>query len=929
MADVAPRAPLANCGVCPLYQEPHPRRDVFVAGNGPPQADIVFVGEAPGETEMTRGRPFIGASGVLLNKTLENTGLSRAAVFVTNAVLCGKREAGKNVTPPQVAIRACQLRLLEEVRLHRPKVVVLLGAKALSAFGLGDKMGDVRGRERWLSVDALRELALRGRAKNEIANDPVLRAWAVGHEETYLPRPRKGETYPGVDESLHVTEWENGGVYVLPCWHPAFCLRSPDAYPDMQRDFAHLVELVGAQPAQQRELPQVTVHVARTPFEAVQLLGRVGQAKVVAADIECRSKNRLMEPGTLLTVAYAWQEGSEVHALVLPAFDGPVEELHESWAEVHRPALAYNPLVRRALQALHNRRDIRFVWWNGKFDRKWLWQQLGVAVRIDGDGMLAHFGADPRPNIHGLKIRASDDLNASDYEERIAGYTGRGDNYDMGRVPFPELCTYTGSDVGMTLPLTLRYEGDLDEDARRVYEAILLPAASALSDIELVGARVDVGVLRELDGTFAAVIAGYEREMHAVAGSAFAIDSYPQIVQTMYGDEARLKFPSANKKPAEGLPSLRMPLVVGQRNTPDTSSDACDKLLAYHDLDERQQRFVRALRSYKKDGQLYRTYIHRFPEVVGPDGRIRTNFNLHVTRTGRLSSSDPVNLQNIPTRRPEGRRIKESFVAEDGWVLMEADYSQAELRVAAFHSREPALMEVYRTGGDFHHTVAMALLGDETLAKDLREYIKTFNFAMLYGAGVKQLVVLLNDTALAVENETGQAQTRWSVERVQQLYDEFWARFPTFAQWAETQRRHAETRGWVASHFGRKRYWALITRDTIHDVHKEAVNHPVQSGASDLLLLSLVQMHEWCKATGKARIILTVHDSMLLEVRLGHEAEVARQIVHIMEKVVPVEAGFDIPFKADVAFGPRWSKKGMLPPDAYLESLRTTTAAAA
>jgi DNA polymerase-1 len=255
-----------------------------------------------------------------------------------------------------------------------------------------------------------------------------------------------------------------------------------------------------------------------------------------------------------------------------------------------------------------------------------------------------------------------------------------------------------------------------------------------------------------------------------------------------------------------------------------------------------------------------------------------------------------------------GRRIKDAFVAGPGRVLVEVDQSQSELRVAAFLSREPALLDGYRagTGFDFHHTVAMKLLGDEGLAKTLRPYIKTFNFGLLFGAEVEMLVILLNDLAVATEVELGLAQRRWAPDEVRGLFDGFWRGFPTFAAWVQRTRSQAQKFGYVESHFGRRRSWSLITHETRRDVHKEAVNHPIQSASSDIVLLSLIRLHAWCQATGYARIVLTVHDSIVLEAIEAMAGVVADKAIGIMQQV-PIDYGFDVPFIADAKIGPRWN----------------------
>lgn len=1263
-----PRLPFAHCAACPIYTPPKLRGDPCVEGSGPDVCDVVFVGEAPGATEIVRRKPFVGESGDILQRALRAAGIARPAIYVANAVACGSRRQGRNQRPSMAAVRACQHRLLDEVRRRRPKVVVLMGNTALRAFGIEENVSSCRGRERWLSEADLQIAALKGYRKQDIATNPVLRAWARGHEDEYLRRPRRGELHPDVPEGLpDFLDWRDGGVYVLPTYHPASCLYTPDLYIDIARDIAGIADLLKQPPAQQRVLPPVQVHLAKTVQQALDWIAVLEQQPLLACDIESRSKDLLLQPGTLLTLAYAWFDGDEVQALVLPAYEGALSDVHESWQSVQTAAVAQDAAVHTALQRLHERRDVRFTWWNGKFDRKWYWQQLGIEVRIDEDAMLLHYALDERRGTHGLKMRASDDLGADDYESEITRYTGSGSALDYGRIPLDKLVAYTADDVGMTLRLTVRYRQELVcyPDVLWAYRHILLPASAMLADTELAGFAVDTQALRTLEREYVnsdaaqgslGVLVQHELTMQRALGPGgvrFNPASYEQSVQVLYGDAVRQAH-DLTARTATGLPTLLLPVLLNEQGTPGTGSELCDKLLQDSTLTTAQREFLTALRLYRVDSQLYRTYIKTLPRVVAADGRVRTNFNLHTTRTGRLSSSDPTNLQNIPDRRVEGRRIKNAFVAGawDGRVtsLVSVDLSQAEFRVAAFLSRDPTMLSIYREGRDFHHEVGVRILGSDARARELRPFIKTYNFACvpldtqaltragwklhsqiqigddvlgfdrdanslrwtpvlevlhyddapltrlwneyyssistpdhrwcgvrrhntsregrpvhvfeprfiatadvrsddtiilsapalteqllpisaveaaiigwlvtdgsvrrgvyvgapaqaggrkvafeahifqrkargvtilrsllqdiphheyqwasgggtvvfrlapsyargvwhrasldtlsleqfvlqlgtveresfltaaleaegwkldtphpcfsqnagltldalrlaaflcgyfprtsghnriyrghvnhqvslglssitgqrirrqdvgtgpvwcvrtaleswvirqgdqimltgnsLYGAEDAMLTVLLNDTAIEEEarlqRETGQrvALKRWRFDEVVQLRFEFWTQFSTFAAWAKEQQQLAVKQGWVASHFGRRRRWHLITTGNVREVQKEAVNHPVQSTASDIMLLAAIELHGNYRTRTPpiARIIASVHDDIVQEVVIGYEQEVAQQAVAALE-AIPRRYHIDVPFVAEAKVGTRWGSLQMV-----------------
>lgn len=920
-----PLAPLARCGECPLYVPLRPRGHPCVPGSGMAESDLVFVGMSPGRTEIAVRKPFVGDAGNVLAKACRAHGLVRTQLYMTNAALCAYRVSNENMPPPAVALKACQVRLFEEIRLRQPKVVVLLGNTALSSFGIAERIGACRGRERWLTVNDLRAALLHGRSKTEIASDPVLRRWASGYEETYLPKLRRGvEAQPPMAGGLPpVDDWRDGGVYVLPTYHPAAALRTPDYYTDIVKDVGRAVALLQRGPAETRTLPTVQMIVPESVAEALRWIERISQQPspaLVACDIESRSKDMLMRDDALLTLAYAWREQDTIYALVLPAYRGRLEDVHESWQSVSRCALSFNPLVRTKLRQLHDDPSMQFCWWNGKFDRKWIQRYLGFTVRIDSDGMLLSYSLDTRPGIHGLKNRSSDDLGAGDYEQVIRSYTGKGDDVDYGRIPFDKLAYYTGLDVGMTLQLVERYEAELAQSpkAKWAYNHILLPGSECLADIELAGAPVNVAKLHELDEEYTGptgILTRARQELEDVLGAPVNASSTPQLVQALYGDEVRAAYDVVGQT-ANGLPTLGLPVQLGEKSRPTTSADACDKLLQMGLTDD-QRRFVTALRRLRLDGQLYIMYIKKLPKAVGPDGRIRTNFNLHTTRTGRLSSSDPTNLQNIPARRQEGQRIRAAFEASE-WdgrptMLAEVDISQCEFRVAAFLSRDPGLMQIYLDGRDFHHEVGVAILSSEERARELRPYIKTANFARLYGGEAGMMAILLNDTTAEEEAriraETGQSVQlkRWTFKEAEDMNAAFWAQFPAFAAWARLQRRQALDLGWLESYFGRRRWWRLVTPNNRRDVEKEAVNHPIQSTAADIVTLAMIELHRLlCRRfPGLARIIATVHDSLVLEIVQGYEQEVLKLAVEVLEGL-PAQHGIDLPFVADAKVGPNW-----------------------
>jgi DNA polymerase I len=809
-------------------------------------------------------------------------------------------------------------------------VVVCVGGTSLKALGLEGRITTQRGRERWLTSDDLHAALCKGRAKRDL---PAL-TWS--------------------------DDWRDGGVYVLPTFHPAYALRNPDVFQDLVKDLERVAHLVKQAPAQHRTIPTPILHVPTNVPDALRWIGVVAQQRVVACDIENRSKDYPFDQwgDALLTVAYAWRQGGVLHALVLPAYKGPLVgpaswgrgDVDPSWGFPGRD-VGQRRLVVDALRRLHLGRRPRITGWNLKYDAKHIRKALDFWLRIGGDGMLMHYLLDERRGIHGLKERASDDLGAADYEHEIAAYTGAGQNYDMGKVPFDKLAQYTAWDVAFSLDLTLGYEAqgrEVDDgDPFWVYRHMLIPAARALAVVEYQGIEVDVPALRKLDKGIRRLLDGYVSEMREASGVPTLNPSSPaQLVQVLYGDAVRQQY-GVDAKTANGLPTFALPVQLNDQGTPGTGADICDKLLAI--LRERGDaedsppaRLVRSLGKHRLDAQLHRTYINKLPRIVNRDRRVWTNLNLHIARTGRLSSSDPVNLQNIPTRRKEGKQIKRAFrattnqrvlqawYAEKGlpfnpepWQMWEVDMSQCELRTAAFVSGDPVMRAIYFEGRDFHHEMGTLLLGSEQLARELRPYVKTYIFAQLYGAEAKKLTQLLNDAAIEEESRSGKPQKRWVIAEVEALNRTFKGEFPVFHLWAERTRKEAFDTGQVRTLFRRRRRWGLITPQTVNDLNKESVNTVVQSPASDLVLIGLTRVVNWLHQSEAAqfeynwhklhpdlgrplgRVLLSVHDSIIGESPQSHALPVARTVQHLLESI-PAEFGIDVPYKADIKIGLNW-----------------------
>lgn len=438
------------------------------------------------------------------------------------------------------------------------------------------------------------------------------------------------------------------------------------------------------------------------------------------------------------------------------------------------------------------------------------------------------------------------------------------------RVPAPPLATPEG-ELSALLALAPKLRQALEaEGVVEVYEKLELPLVPVLEDMERVGVKLDVGFLAELSTKVAALMEAREREIFAEAGGSFNINSPKQLAEVLFS--------------WKGMPVLRR---TSKTRAPSTDADVLQELAL------QGFRLPALILEYRELSKLKSTYLDALPKQLGADGRIHTRFNQAVTATGRLSSSDP-NLQNIPIRSELGREVRRAFVADAGKLLVVADYSQIELRVLAHLSRDPALVSAFERGEDIHAATAALVFGvaSELVTPDMRRAAKTINFGLIYGMG-----------AYALSRELGVSQ-----KEAQAFIDAYFARLPRVREYLEGVKEEARRTGKVRTLFGRVRHIAGLDSENANvrgNAERMAINAPVQGTAADLMKLAMIRTYESLKAQGfPARLLLQVHDELVLEAQTEAAQEVASLVKATMEGV----ASLAVPLKADVGVGPSWAE---------------------
>lgn len=523
----------------------------------------------------------------------------------------------------------------------------------------------------------------------------------------------------------------------------------------------------------------------------------------------------------------------------------------------------FTPKHIKVLKPLLESQKIKWCWHNGKFDVQWF-HALGINARVDDDTMLMSYALDETSGIHDLETVASDLLGAPDYKHMLKPYLPKKDtSYDQ--VPEAVLLEYMSIDVANTARIRsiLRERVRSDKHAEKLYTKVLIPASALIAEIESNGVYVDLEMVEENSRILQAEIDVLQAQINEEVGFPVNPNSPKQVKHVLYTH-------------------YRLPTKFGK----DTDKKTLAKLP--------QTPFVKLLLKYRKVKKQYGTYVKSVYKHLGPDGRIHPTFLLHGTVTGRLASRKP-NMQNIP----RDSSIRRQFGATPGYVLIECDLSQAELRSLACLSGDPGLLEIYRSGKDLHAEVVAAIFGPEYVDEDHPEHkekrvlAKNINFGIVYGI-----------TAAGLKD-----QTKQPIEECTRMINGWYARFPVAAEFIKKCRATPSKMQVIHTCFGRQKRVGMVTRENLHSLQNEAANFPHQSIASDITLMTATRIFRRLKLKG-VRIVNLIHDAILVEA--PNKPEViqwaAKYITEEMAKTPPMWGLKRVPFLADAKVGEQWGK---------------------
>ncbi len=506
---------------------------------------------------------------------------------------------------------------------------------------------------------------------------------------------------------------------------------------------------------------------------------------------------------------------------------------------------------------------------NMKYDAK-VFARYGVNVAPVDDTMLLSYALNGGVHNHGMDLLSERYLSHAPISIKTLLGTGKS-AITFDKVPLEDAVKYAAEDADITLRLWQLFKPQLHrEQVTKVYEGLERPLLPVLAKMEMDGIAVDRDVLSRMSNTFAQKMAGLEAELHDMAGRPFNVQSPAQVGQILFEDMA-----------LEGGKKTK----TGQWSTP---ADVLEDLATEHD-------FAGRVLDYRGLQKLKSTYTDALQEHIHPEtGRVHTSYSIAGANTGRLASTDP-NLQNIPVRTEDGRRIREAFIAPEGKVLVSLDYSQIELRILAHMANIDALKAAFRDGHDIHAMTASEMFNVpmEEMTPDIRRQAKAINFGVIYG---------ISGFGLARNLRIPRAEAQGFIDR-------YFERFPGIKTYMDETVAFAKEHKRVETLFGRKIHTPEINAKGPHAgfAKRAAINAPIQGTAADIIRRAMIRMPD-AIANLPAKMLLQVHDELLFEVETAAVDDLIGTAKGIMERAAEPVVKLDVPLIVDAGQGANWAE---------------------
>ena len=612
-----------------------------------------------------------------------------------------------------------------------------------------------------------------------------------------------------------------------------FDIQSPEKKPDVESNY----------------------HTIRTKNELDELIEVMKKAPYISFDTETTSLDYMN--AELVGVSIALKPNEAFYIPINHNYEGVEKQLEEHF-------------VLEALKPFLESDEIPKIGHNLKYDRHIL-QNLGIDLKGKLlDTMLFSYVNNSTITRHNLDAVSKRylNINPTSYED-VAGKGAK-------QIPFSEVSIevaseYASEDADISLKLYEHIEPLVQKETKlaKLYSEIEGPLIYTLGDIERNGVLIDSEKLNEQSKELEAKILKLEQKVQKSAGEDFNLGSPKQLQEILY---EKLGLPVIKKTP---------------KGQPSTAESVLQELSMDFPI-------VQDILSYRAISKLKSTYTDKLPKMVNSNtGRVHTSYHQAVTATGRLSSSDP-NLQNIPIRSEEGRRIREAFIAPDGYKILAADYSQIELRIMAHLSRDQGLMDAFAKGQDIHQATAAEIFStniDEVTANQRRS-AKAINFGLIYGMSAFGLSKQLQITRAEAQNY------------IEQYFD----RYPQVKNYMDETKQSAKKMGYVETVFGRRLYLADIESSNYQRrqyAERSAINAPMQGTAADLIKMAMILLHQKIKEESfEAKIIMQVHDELVIEVNENQSDELSEITTSVMSEI----SKLDVDLKVDADIGNNWDE---------------------
>ncbi|MEE8345466.1 MAG: DNA polymerase I [Woeseiaceae bacterium] len=584
-------------------------------------------------------------------------------------------------------------------------------------------------------------------------------------------------------------------------------------------------------------------------------LKKIDRAALVAVDTETTSLNYMQ--AEIVGISLAVKKGEAAYIPLGHDYPGAPDQLPRD-------------AVLAALKDFLEDPEKKKVGHHLKYDAH-IFARYGIELRgMQFDSMLESYVLNSVATRHDMDSVARKYLNISTiHYEDVAGKGAK--QLTFNQIDLEQASPYAAEDADITLQLHEYLWGELrkTKSLERLYEEIEQPLVPVLLDMEETGVLIDPKMLKTQSGELAKKMAKLEQAAHELAGGPFNLGSPKQLQQILF---EQLGLPVVRKTP---------------KGQPSTAEDVLQELADEYELPQ-------VILEYRSVSKLKSTYTDKLPEQISPDtGRVHTSYHQAVTTTGRLSSTDP-NLQNIPVRTPEGRRIRQAFIAPTDFVLLAADYSQIELRIMAHLSGDKGLLNAFAAELDIHKATAAEVfeLDPDEVTADHRRSAKAINFGLMYGMSAFGLAKQLGITR-------GKAQ---------EYVDLYFERYPGVKAYMDEIRAQAHDLGYVETVFGRRLYLPEINDRNAQRrqyAERSAINAPMQGTAADIIKIAMIAVHKWIEdSSANTRMIMQVHDELVFEVSKDSAESVRDEIVTLMSGA----ADLAVPLKVDTGIGTNWDE---------------------